>query len=242
MANNWINDIGFGTRFDKLVVIGDPVKTIRIDKSPWDDENDEKIINKVPVYPCRCACGQLCDVRADLLMGGTVTSCGCDTLNDTLISFRSLLELHNVTFKEDYKLVTSLKPFHFAIFKQNDETTLLGVIDFQTPSYGTRIGNEKKERVRKRMIYFRNKETYCKEHRIKYLVFSTSPLLYDGWYDTSLMGNEIAINDANLKHHWANGDPIQSQPPAQVLSDSWDELSANITSGLNISNNIHWYD
>ena len=225
--------IGVGQRFGKLVVSGLSTKKQRIDVSVSEDE--EKNVRQIDIYPCKCACGAECEVREDLLTKGLVTSCGCDrTIDDVLEGYRQLFDIHNVKYREDYKMSPTINSFHFAIFNNNDE--LLGVIDFISPGYYTRIGNEKKERVRKRKNIANNKIDYCALNDIRYLVLDTQPLIYDNWFNNSLTVRQLTSNDPNDYDNWNN--PAVSWE--NILNTTWTTIKSRIESAFGIANSSSW--
>ena len=227
------DNITIGQRFGKLVVIAESDKKQRIDLSALDV--NEKDIQQVNIYPCRCACGAECEVREDLLLKGLITSCGCDRpLDDILEGFRQLFNTHNVNYREDYKMSPTINSFHFAIFNYNNE--LLGVIDFLSHGYYTRIGNEKKERVRKRKNIINNKTDYCTTNNIKYLILNTQPLIYENWFNNNLTIRQLISDDPNIHDNWNN--PAASWE--NILNTTWAIIKDRIERSFNINDSNDW--
>lgn len=182
MANDLVNRI-----FGKLTVIKPAAKkAYDLDISSENDE--EKNIQKVLYYDCRCNCGNIITVREDLLLKNLYLSCGCEIIDNKKFLI-DLFTKEHVFFQENYRCIGLNKAFHFAIFDNNNN--LLGVIDYRSPAYLTRIGNEDKNRVKQRQEISTSKSDYCQANNIKYLVLSVPG-------DTDLPNN-LAWDDIKAK-------------------------------------------
>ena len=209
-----ITDITAGMHIGKFYVIEEDIGSYRLNVAPI--ESKEKNIQRIPYFKCQCECGRICSVRGDLLASGLRTSCGCQTLKDDKDDIIQLFLEHNVNFREDYKLSPTIREFHFAIF--DNEEILLGVIDLQSPAYSNRIGNEQKDRVRKRRNILLNKQEYCEFNDLPYLILPTTPIF-----------NESSIV---LPQNWQHIDNY-----------TWEELKNRINTAFGINESeTQWYD
>lgn len=180
----------------------------------FDEEKNQEFI-QIPYFECLCDCGKTCNFRGDLLIANLITSCGCSMLPDNIEGFKDILIQHQVHFKENYTVSNSkIRPFHFGILDNDNQ--LLGLIDMRPDKYLSRIGNEEENRVEQRKTIYNEKQEYCLNNGIKYLIIPTLPVFYENWNNIQLSWKEIC-------------------------NQTWQRIKTQINEAFNINEEIHWY-
>ena len=208
-----VSEIAPNMRFGKLKVLRKMTDTYKLDVSVTKEE--ESRFEQIPYFECQCDCGKTCDVRGDLLAAYLIISCGCNMLQDNVVGLKDILIQHQVNFIENYNVPdTKIRSFHFGILDNDNQ--LLGLIDIRPDNYLTRIGNEEKNRVEQRKTIYNEKQEYCLNNEIKYLIISALPVFYANWDNTQLSWQEIC-------------------------NQTWQRIKAQICNTFNINEEIHWY-
>lgn len=149
------------------VNIGEKFGLLEIIKQPYTKNNK--------IYcPCRCECGKELDVRKDHLLGlshSRTISCGCSQKSAGELKVKSILENHNVIFKEQFIIpeLSKYMKFDFAIF--DSQNNLIQLIEYNGEQHYKPIekwGGEEQFIIQQERDM--RKKEYCKNHNIPLVI------------------------------------------------------------------------